>query len=33
VLLRCHISLSRTVGALTERQRRVIITELDRPAS
>jgi hypothetical protein len=33
VLLRCHISPSRTVGALTERQRRVIIAELDRPGS
>ena len=33
VLLRCQISPSRTVGALTERQRRVIIAELDRPGS
>jgi hypothetical protein len=30
VLLCCRISPSRTVGALTERQRRVIVSELQR---
>jgi hypothetical protein len=30
VLLRCRISPSRTIGALTERQRRVIVSELQR---
>ena len=30
VLLRCRMSPSRTVGALTERQRRVIVDELQR---
>ena len=33
VLLRCRISPSRTIGALTERQRRVILSELQRPRS
>jgi len=33
VLLHCRISPSRTVGALTERQRRVIVAELQRRGS
>jgi hypothetical protein len=33
VLLRCRISPSRSIGALTDRQRRVILTELDRAGS
>jgi hypothetical protein len=33
LLLRCQISPSRTIGALTERQRRVILTELERAGS
>ena len=31
VLLRCRISPSRTIGALTERQRRAIVSKLQRP--
>ena len=31
VLLHCRISAARTIGALTERQRRVILSELQRP--
>jgi hypothetical protein len=33
VLRRCHITPTRTVGALTERQRQIIIAELHRPGS
>ena len=33
VLRRCQITPSRTVGALTERQRQIIIAELHRPGS
>jgi hypothetical protein len=33
VLRRCHITRSRTIGALTERQREIIIAELRRPGS
>jgi hypothetical protein len=33
VLRRCQITPSRTVGALTERQREIIIAELRRPGS
>ena len=33
VLRRCQITPSRTVGALTKRQRQIIIAELHRPGS
>jgi len=33
VLRRCQITPTRTVGALTERQRQIIIAELHRPGS
>ena len=33
VLLRCQVSPSRPIGALTDRQRQVILTELQRPGS
>ena len=33
VLRRCQITPSRTVGALTERKRQIIIAELHRPGS
>jgi hypothetical protein len=33
ILRRCHITPTRPVGALTERQRQLIIAELERPSS